>query len=86
MPVFGYNIYDGFILGPKVYNKTVLPKGFHYRIEPQYGFRSNTIVGNGSLLIYRSYLRNICIRSDMESGEITFPTIPISSTNDFHPL
>lgn len=50
MPVFGYNLYDGFSLGPKVYNKTFLPKGFHYRIEPQYGFRSKTIVGKGSLL------------------------------------
>ncbi len=50
MPVFGYNLYDGFSLGPKLYNKTFLPKGFHYRIEPQYGFRSKTLVGKGSLL------------------------------------
>lgn len=49
MPVFGYNLYDGFSLGPKVYNKSFLPKGFHYRLEPQYGFGSKTIVGKGSL-------------------------------------
>ncbi len=49
MPVFSYNLYDGFSLGPKMYNKTFLPKGFHYRLEPQYGFRSKKIVGKGSL-------------------------------------
>jgi len=54
MPTFGYNLYDGFSLGPKMYNKSFLPKGFHYRIEPQYGFRSNTLVGKGSL-IYTDY-------------------------------
>lgn len=50
MPVFSYNLYDGFSLGTKMYNKSFLPKGFHYRLEPMYGFRSKTIVGKGSLL------------------------------------
>lgn len=55
IPVFEYNIYDGFSVGPKLYNKTLLPKGFHYKIEPQYGFRSKTIIGKGSL----SYTKNL---------------------------
>jgi hypothetical protein len=50
MPVFEYNLYDGFTVGPKLYNKTVLPKAIHYKLEPQYGFRSNTVVGNGSIV------------------------------------
>lgn len=50
MPVFSYNLYDGFSLGTKFYNKTFLPKGIHYKFEPQYGFRSKNLVGNGSLL------------------------------------
>ncbi|QNJ98979.1 gluzincin family metallopeptidase [Constantimarinum furrinae] len=50
MPVFEYNLYDGFTVGPKLYNKTVLPKAIHYKLEPQYGFRSNTLVGNGSIV------------------------------------
>lgn len=50
MPIFEYNLYDGFTLGPKLYNKTVLPKGIHYRLEPQYGFNSKTIVGSGSIM------------------------------------
>ncbi|MGB1451913.1 MAG: metalloprotease, partial [Marinirhabdus sp.] len=49
MPVFEYNFYDGFSLGPKLYNKTLLPKAFHYKLEPQYGVKSNTVVGSGSL-------------------------------------
>ncbi|PVW15787.1 gluzincin family metallopeptidase [Marixanthomonas spongiae] len=50
MPEFQYNLYDGFVLGPKVYNKTVLAKGFHYKFTPQIGLRSKTIIGSGSLV------------------------------------
>ncbi len=49
MPVFQYNLYDGITVGPKLYNKTVLRKAIHYKLEPQYGFRSKTIIGNGSI-------------------------------------
>lgn len=54
MPVFQYNIYDGFILGPKLYNKTLLRKALNYKLEPQWGFRSKTLVGKGSVS-YRKY-------------------------------
>ena len=49
MPTFSYNLYDGFSIGPKMYNKTFLPKGIHYRVEPQYGFNSNNVVGSASI-------------------------------------
>jgi len=54
MPVFAYNLYDGFTLGPKLYNKTILPKQWNYKIEPQYGFTSNKILGNA----FVSYTHN----------------------------
>lgn len=50
MPVFEYNLYDGFTTGLKLYNKTLLPKGIHYKLEPQYGFRSKTLIGSGSIV------------------------------------
>ena len=50
MPEYGFNVYDGLALGPKLYNKTILPKSFHYRLEPLYAFRSKTLVGSGSLI------------------------------------
>ncbi|WP_239990779.1 gluzincin family metallopeptidase [Marixanthomonas ophiurae] len=50
MPEFQYNLYDGFVVGPKVYNKTALAKGFHYKLTPQIGLKSNTIIGSGSLV------------------------------------
>lgn len=50
MPIFEYNLYDGLTAGVKLYNKTVLPKGIHYKLEPQFGFRSKTLVGNGSVV------------------------------------
>jgi hypothetical protein len=50
MPEFGYNLYDGFSPGIKLYNKTVLPKDFHYSISPGYGFRSKEFNGGASLV------------------------------------
>jgi hypothetical protein len=50
MPTFEFNnIYDGFTLGVKTYNKTVLRKLFNYKIEPRYAFKSKTITGSGSV-------------------------------------
>ena len=49
MPVFEYNLYDGLTIGSRLYNKTVLAKNFLYKLDPQYGFTSNTLVGGGSL-------------------------------------
>lgn len=49
MPEIGYNLYDGVSIGPKVYNKTVLPKGLSYKVTPEYGFTSKTLLGRGSV-------------------------------------
>jgi len=49
MPIYGFNVYDGISIGTKLYNKTILPKTFHYNLKPQYAFKSKTIVGSGSL-------------------------------------
>ena len=50
MPTFEFNnIYDGFTLGIKTYNKTVLRKLFNYKIEPRYAFKSKTITGSGAV-------------------------------------
>lgn len=49
MPIFEYNLYDGISSGLRLYNKTVLPKAVHYSLEPQFGFRSKTLVGSASI-------------------------------------
>ncbi|WP_347374557.1 metalloprotease [Aequorivita sp. Q41] len=49
MPIFEYNLYDGVSAGLRLYNKTVLPKAVHYSLEPQFGFRSKTLVGRASI-------------------------------------
>jgi hypothetical protein len=54
IPVFDFNIYDGFSPGLKMYNKTILTKGLNYRIQPQYGLRSKTLIGSASI----SYMHN----------------------------
>ncbi len=50
MPIVEYNLYDGATFGVKLYNKTILPKDFHYKLEPQFGFRSKTLIGSGSVV------------------------------------
>ncbi|MEJ2112829.1 MAG: metalloprotease [Flavobacteriaceae bacterium] len=57
MPIFGYNYYDGFSAGLKMYNKSILPKSFTYSINPTYGFKSKQLVGSGSV-IYSQRLEN----------------------------
>ena len=57
MPVFDFNVYDGLSIGPKLYNKTVLPKNWNYRIQPRYGLKSNQIVGSASI-VYTDFVQN----------------------------
>jgi len=49
MPEFSYNLYDGVSIGPKLYNGTLLPRQFEYKLSPKYGLNSNAIVGSASL-------------------------------------
>ncbi|SDB26389.1 hypothetical protein SAMN03097699_0376 [Flavobacteriaceae bacterium MAR_2010_188] len=49
MPLVEFNnIYDGLTLGAKFYNKTVLRKGFNYRLSPQFATKSKSFTGGGS--------------------------------------
>ncbi|EDM43024.1 Aminopeptidase N [unidentified eubacterium SCB49] len=58
MPVFEYNLYDGLTTGFKFYNKTLLPKPLQYKIEPQYGFASKSLVGSGNFIYTKYYNDN----------------------------
>ncbi|WP_233494435.1 metalloprotease [Mesonia sp. K7] len=49
IPEFDYNLYDGFKIGPKLYNKTILARRFEYKVSPKYGFVSNEVSGSASI-------------------------------------
>ena len=49
IPTFDFNVYDGFSPGFSAFNKTILTKKLNYKIEPQYGLRSNRIIGSASI-------------------------------------
>ena len=51
------NIYDGFTIGSKFHNKTLLKKGFNYKLVPKYGTKSKSFTFNGSLA-YFQYIEN----------------------------
>lgn len=55
VPVLGFNLYDGWTPGLRLYNKTFLEKPFIYDVEPSYSFREKAFVGSGGLT-YRKYL------------------------------
>ena len=55
VPVLGFNIYDGWTPGIRIYNKTLLEKPFIYDFAPSYALREKSFVGYGKLN-YRKYL------------------------------
>ncbi|MCB0446136.1 MAG: metalloprotease [Gelidibacter sp.] len=58
MPIVEFNnIYDGVLLGMKMYNKTLLRKNLSYKISPQYATKSKTLTG-GTSIIYQHNIEN----------------------------
>jgi hypothetical protein len=55
VPVLNFNIYDGWVPGMRLYNKTLLERPFVYDFAPSYSFREKALVGYGKLN-YRKYL------------------------------
>lgn len=55
MPVAEFNIYDGFIPGVKLYNKTLLTKALNYKLEPQIGLKSKKLIGSASVSYRHDY-------------------------------
>lgn len=48
-PDFGYNYYNGLILGLKLHNKPLIKRNFEFLISPYYATKSNSVVGSFSL-------------------------------------
>ncbi|GAA3630685.1 metalloprotease [Flavivirga jejuensis] len=50
MPIAEFNnIYDGFTLGMRAYNTTLLRKLLKYKIEPSYAFKSRSLTGSAAI-------------------------------------
>jgi hypothetical protein len=54
---FAYNFYDGFQLGPEIYNQAMFKKKWLFNITPSYGFKSKTVTGSVNLVY--EYLPNL---------------------------
>jgi len=46
----GYNLYDGLLLGPSLYNEAIFKKKWLYKIVPTYGTNSGKITGAASFV------------------------------------
>lgn len=51
---YAYNFYDGLILGTEISNKTIFKKKWLYSFKPNYGIKSQQMVGSFSL-VYQLY-------------------------------
>ncbi len=49
IPEFEFNVYDGFTVASKFYNKTILKRNFEYNISPAYGLKSKKLLGSASI-------------------------------------
>lgn len=50
VPEFGYNYYDGLIIGISFHNRAFLEKKFNYKIVPSYSVKSNSLTGSSSII------------------------------------
>ncbi|HAI39416.1 MAG TPA: metalloprotease, partial [Maribacter sp.] len=55
VPILNFNVYDGWVPGMRLYNKTLLERPFVYDFAPSYSFREKAFVGYGKFN-YRKYL------------------------------
>lgn len=69
-PILNWNNYDGFLLGMRLYNSTLINKRFHFAIAPQYSFETNALTGSakGSYSIYPRTSSSIFERVRFEGG------------------
>ena len=51
MPSMNFNAYDGLMPGLNLYNSTLIPKKFEYRLAPEYSTQTGELVGFASLAI-----------------------------------
>ncbi|WP_242015686.1 gluzincin family metallopeptidase [Robertkochia marina] len=56
VPVFNFNIYDGFSPGLRLHNKTLRERPFIFDVAPGYALKEKSLVGSGSVA-YRKYIR-----------------------------
>lgn len=55
IPEFEFNVYDGFTIASKFYNRTFIKKDFEYNFSPAYGLKSKKLLGSASVF-YRQQL------------------------------
>lgn len=46
IPVWDFNVYDGFLIGGNFFNKSLIKRNFNYSFTPSYGFKSQKVLGS----------------------------------------
>ena len=70
-PVYGYNVYDGNMLGLALYNSFIPARNVQWQLAPMYSFNTKQITGLGRVQFYffpkNSFIKNICWTTSAES-------------------
>ncbi len=93
IPEFEFNVYDGFTIASKFYNKTILKRNFEYNVSPAYGLKSKKLLGSSSfsyrhqLADYGLYQMRYGINGSMFSyaPDLLFRRLSSSVNFDFRP-
>ncbi len=81
-----YNFYDGFLIGPRLYNEAIFKKKWLYKITPTYGLKSNKFSGSFSLLYEQLPEKTSVYRYRFGIGGSTFQYAPNLSYTRFTPF
>ncbi len=81
-----YNFYDGFLLGPRLYNEAIFKKKWLYKITPTYGLKSKKFSGSFSLLYEQLPEKTNVYRYRFGIGGSTFQYAPNLSYTRFTPF
>ncbi|WP_366183582.1 aminopeptidase [Flavobacterium ovatum] len=85
VPTIEFNIYDGFILGMRLHNKTILDKPFIFDITPAYSTNTESLSGSGSISINHNYRNSTLFNAKYALSGSYFHYAPDATYFKFNP-
>ncbi|GIZ08598.1 hypothetical protein FUMI01_13250 [Flavobacterium sp. UMI-01] len=85
VPTVEFNLYDGFILGMRLHNKTILDKPFVFDITPAYSTNAQSFSGSGSLAVNQNYRNSTLFNARYALSASYFHYAPDATYFKFNP-
>ncbi|MCW2118364.1 aminopeptidase [Flavobacterium sp. 7A] len=85
VPTVEYNLYDGFILGMRLHNKTILEKPFIFDVTPSFSTKSETLSGSGFVAVNHNYRNSALYNARYTFSGSYFHYAPDAAYMKFNP-